>query len=294
MTLVTGNYVKFVRGTTALWNSLVTPDADTLYFIIDNGSTQGALYLGSTLIAGQVDQTTVSLSNLSDVLTTNLADKDILVYNETTGKWENKTIADTIANIVSVMVGATDTADGSAGLVPQPTAGQEGLFLRGSGTWANPTAAVELTLGTLIGTDANKSIRDIAKDEAANAVATIVGDADESFDTLKEISDWILSHPDVSEVTGLADRVSNLEDILNGTEGTEDQEGTDGLVTIVNNLQTLIYGDEGTGEPGIASDLTGVKSDIEALQQSMTTAEQNITTLQEALKWQVMIEDAQP
>lgn len=43
---------------------------------------------------------------------------------------------------------------------------------------------------TLVGTDTNKSSRTIAAEE----VAKIVANADSSFDTLKEIADWISTH----------------------------------------------------------------------------------------------------
>lgn len=36
----------------------------------------------------------------------------------------------------TAFAGATSSAAGAAGLVPQPTAGQEAAFLRGDGTWA--------------------------------------------------------------------------------------------------------------------------------------------------------------
>ena len=39
----------------------------------------------------------------------------------------------------SVMGGASSTADGAQGLVPQPAKGQQTQFLRGDGTWATPT-----------------------------------------------------------------------------------------------------------------------------------------------------------
>lgn len=39
----------------------------------------------------------------------------------------------------SVMTGATASAAGKAGLAPAPSAGKQGLYLRGDGTWAAPT-----------------------------------------------------------------------------------------------------------------------------------------------------------
>jgi len=51
-------------------------------------------------------------------------------------KGDNSTYTITIPN----MSGATTSTIGSAGLVPAPSSGQQELFLRGDGTWANPTS----------------------------------------------------------------------------------------------------------------------------------------------------------
>ena len=50
------------------------------------------------------------------------------------------------------MNGATASSDGTHGLVPAPTAGQQGLFLCGNGTWAKPTDTVYIP-GTGISID---------------------------------------------------------------------------------------------------------------------------------------------
>lgn len=39
----------------------------------------------------------------------------------------------------TTMTGATASADGKEGLAPKPAKGQQGLYLRGDGTWATPT-----------------------------------------------------------------------------------------------------------------------------------------------------------
>ena len=43
--------------------------------------------------------------------------------------------SDELADIIGIMQGATDAEDGKSGLVPQPTAGDDSLFLKGDGTW---------------------------------------------------------------------------------------------------------------------------------------------------------------
>lgn len=72
-------------------------------------------------------------------------------------------------------------------------------------------AGVKADVTKLVGTDkgedgrANKTVREIASEE----VAKIVNGADESFDTLKEIADWIQAHP--AEVTEMNSKITALE-----------------------------------------------------------------------------------
>jgi hypothetical protein len=62
-------YIKFMRGTTTAYNNLKTKDANTLYFLSDKDNEEGALYLGTKLIAGPDDCSGIhSLRDLSDVL----------------------------------------------------------------------------------------------------------------------------------------------------------------------------------------------------------------------------------
>lgn len=278
----TGNYVKFVRGTPTLWNSLVTKNSDTLYFIVDPSSGRGALYLGSTLIAGDLAPEESTLAKLADINITGLANKDILIYNDSTEKWENTTLADAISETVTVMEGATATTNGLSGLVPQPLAGQQKLFLRANGTWANPTEELEATVAVIVGDDTGMSMRAVAKAEAASAVAAIVADAPESFDTLKEIADWIDTHPEMSDVTGLMTRVSTLENVINGTEGNDGLVSTvETMQTTISNLNTVINGDGFTA---------GLVDTVSTLQTQVKTNSDNISELAAALKWQDMIE----
>ena len=72
----------------------------------------------------------------------------------------------------------------------------ENLTAELKGTFAKKTTvqAIESKVTTLIGDDANKSVRNIANEELAAKL--IPAGAKESLDTLQEIADWIQSHPD--------------------------------------------------------------------------------------------------
>ena len=129
---------------------------------------------------------------------------------------------------------------------------------------------IEQTLTTLIAKDVDLSVRNIAKDEASSAVASIVSGAPEAFDTLKEIADWIQANQGSVDVAGLTTRVTNLEETIYGVEANPDGsvEGVTGLVTIVSTLQT----------------------DLNNLSGTVATHTTEITEIKEALKWQDMVE----
>lgn len=140
------HYVKFIRGSISAWERLLeTPnkiDDDTLYFIYASGENtrEGELYLGQKLISGvgEGGSSIININDIGDVFIDgeSLENKQILVYNETINKWQNTSLSNIINTAVGEMTGATAAADGAAGLVPQPHAGQQANFLRGDGTWA--------------------------------------------------------------------------------------------------------------------------------------------------------------
>lgn len=94
----TTDYVKFVRGSKTAFAALTNKSNDTLYFIYDDAdSSNGLLYLGARLIGGTGDGSATSLSELTDIAISAIGDKQLLVYNETSKKWENGSIADLLA-----------------------------------------------------------------------------------------------------------------------------------------------------------------------------------------------------
>lgn len=125
-------YVKFMRGSAAAFTNLAVKDRDTLYFIYEETSDEGKLYLGERLIAGDNIYST-SIDALKDVLISEgLVDNSILVYDQSQSQWVNKTLDD----VLTVFLPATELSDGVAGLVPAPPKAQSNLFLKSDGTWA--------------------------------------------------------------------------------------------------------------------------------------------------------------
>ncbi len=274
-TTTPGNYVKFLRGTPTAWAKIseADKDKDTLYFISENDGKTGQLYLGPKLIIGEISNIN-NIGDLQDVLISeNVTANNILIYNDTQKKWINKPIFEVLSQIVTTMVGAKDDANGLSGLVPAPKAGDNKLYLRGDATWANPTAAVELVLKTIIGDDEGKSMREISKEE----VLKVVDGASEKFDTLKEIEEWIENNHDAADIIGLDNRVTKLEK----TVGNE----TAGLVKDVADLKTssekvnnTLFGDE-SGNQGLVKTVTNLQSE-------MVEVSEKVNVLDGRLKWQ--------
>ena len=276
-----GNYVKFIRGTEAAWALIEDSQksSDTLYFISDTGSASGKLYLGAKLISNGSLSSATSISDLNDVLIAEgITDQSILVYNSTSEKWENKSILEITQAIYDVFTGASDEAEGAVGLVPAPAAGEQNLFLRGDATWADPVAnlmptiqGIQGQITTMVGTDTGKSIREIATAEASAAVASVIAQAPEQFDTLKEIADWIQSNQGSVDVAGLTTRVTNLEEVIYGVEADE-ETGTEavlGLQTIVSNLELS----------------------LNSLDKTVDTHTTDIANIKDALRWQDIVEE---
>ena len=242
------NYVKFMRGTQTLYNSLVTKDADTLYFVYETAQSEtGKLYLGNKLISGSSENPSgnISIDQIQDiVLDENLSDGQILVYDEAEGKWVNQTIAEALN--IPVMTGATALLNGEEGFVPAPEAGDEEKFLRGDGTWATVLTEIPAQLeqdvsdlqdavATLVGDNSGSSVEEIVAAKVAELL--IPENASESLDTLQEIANWIQDHPDdaaamSSDISDLQGRVESLEDLLNNEN--------DGLVDRVEILETAV------------------------------------------------------
>lgn len=102
----------------------------------------------------------------------------------------------------------------------------------------------------LVGSDADKSVRDIAAEETAK----IVAGAPDNYNTLKEIADWI-----TNDTTGAADMANDIKAL---------QELTDSHTTLISNNGT---------------EISTVKGKVTTLEGKMSTAEGNISTNAQAI-----------
>ena len=111
---------------------------DTLYFISEQDSNEGVLYLGNKVIGGSstIDFNNFSIDALKDVLITeSLTDKSLLIYSIKDKNWINADFSDL------TFIGATQHSSGVSGFVPAPKEGEVNLFLRSDGNWVPISAS---------------------------------------------------------------------------------------------------------------------------------------------------------
>ena len=143
----TTSYVKFVRGTVTAWNQLKAANKvydDILYFIYESANaTTGNLYLGTKLIGGTGSGGANSLADLTDVIVSEISNKNILIYSG--GSWINGTIEDIINLNTSTLeidsTGAITIAgftQAEVGTIPQKNSS-------GKITWVAPGNLSEIT-----------------------------------------------------------------------------------------------------------------------------------------------------
>ena len=113
----------------------------------------------------------------------------------------------------------------------------------------------ETAISTLQGLDTNKSARTIAAEE----VAKVVNGAPESFDTLKELSDWISTHG--TDATAMNTAITKLQDIVAGIGGEGEKATVVAYVTDA--IAALKIGDYAK-----AADLTALADRVKTLEDS--------------------------
>ena len=99
---LTGQFVRFVKGSAANWNRLEHKREDTLYFIINNDGISGRLYLGPVLVGSTSSNgSALALNDLADVLSSVLNDRDILVFNSTSNAWQTQSLDALLASAMA-------------------------------------------------------------------------------------------------------------------------------------------------------------------------------------------------
>ena len=286
------DYVRFIKGTPTAWGALTEKDPNTLYFISEKDSNSGLLYLGDKLISGAGSVTieqggAKSSGKLADVLLdVNISDGSVLTYDAKLKKWVNKVLEIPDCNdcdknppevdLPKVFTGATNYMDGKEGLVPMPYAGDNELFLKGDGTWADPNSSIRAEIVALRQGDTG-SIRAIA----ANEILKIYGkDVPDDYNTIEKIAKWIIQNGTSIDSQDGAKRLEALEKVVYGEDKTS---LTSGLVANQNVLlKTVLYGTD--DDPSLVSTVKDLRGNVTTLNNSVNILQKQYNTLNLTVK----------
>jgi hypothetical protein len=129
-----------------------------------------------------------------------------------------------------------------------------------AGTAAGLNSAMDTRVKVLEAIDHNK----IATDAAAAAVAGVIDDAPEAFDTLKEVATWIASNDHASDVATLMSDVENLKKIdHNAYVAADEVVLTSAKSYTTDEIAKLSFDAAGTAETKANAALTEAKSYVD-------------------------------
>lgn len=252
-------YVKFLRGTMEAYEKC-RKNSDTLYFVTEQDQNTGKLYLGEKLLTGTTDLKDFSIGALKDVLLSeNIANDSLLVYDSAEEAWVNKTIDEQFP-----VFGAVDLT--IPGLVPGVTNGETNLFLKSDGTWASiDMPDVEVKVSDKIFIKREDGTIDLLGFEEAESGAQLVKLADGTIGWVK---------PDTTTVEGLSSAIETLQTDVQSLNTTVSSLGT--TVSGINSAVGQLTTDVGDLETEIA----GTKQDIATLAANVYTKEQTDEAIQ--------------
>ena len=254
--------VQFLYGTKQAYQELATKNNNTLYFLTDTFEIYkgDSLYTCSYEVSTNSSQVNSPKENYLYVFTDTA---QLAIFNGS--YYEYLTPAVSSADITTAAADNIPTV-GAVQLIVQTL--QNAIKANAANVNANAQSIAE-----------NKKALDILNGDAsvegsianitAGAVAEIVGGADDGFDTLKDIANWITS--DTTGAAGMANDISDIKKVL-GINSSSGSTGTsDSLITRVTNTET---------ELDSLTALVTDSSNVNSIEYRLTQAERDIDTLE--------------
>ena len=141
-------------------------------------------------------------------------------------------------------------------------------------------AANTAAIATLNG---EATVEGSVKKTVSDEIAKVVAGAPESFDTLKEVSDWISTHG--QDAASMNSAILALQNILDGIGDTDADESATVVAYVQAAIAALNIGDYATAAnlTALAERVTTAEGKITTAEGKITTAEEKIATLEEQI-----------
>jgi len=202
-----------------------------------------------------IDLTTINIPQYDDTsVNSNISNLKELVGSESVANQINNAIQALNLNRTYALITDVNKVNTKIGIVPEDKTIIE-LINDAESNATYDDSELRSKITTLQGEDTTKSARTIAAEE----VVKIVAGADVSYDTLKEISDWIMSHK--TDAASMNSAIVTLESLV-GTTSVDSQ--------IQEAINALSIGDYAK-----AADVLSLTSRVKATEDKLATVEDN-------------------
>ena len=218
----TTDYTAYTAATKTAYEKAASDAKDAAIAAV-SGYANTSIEVLKTNLEGQIGDVDDRVDNLSGVVETHINGMTTTLAGYVTTGDFNTYKEDVVEDIAE----AKDAAIGAASAYTDTKVGAVQNSLDSTNTALGTLSG---RVDTLVGEDGDKSARAIAAEEAAAAVKLVVSGAPQTFDTLKEVADWIETHStsaatmvsDINELksgaTSANTRLTNLENDLDGAE----------------------------------------------------------------------------
>ena len=252
-------------------------------FIVFNGTDWEDFKGSSSIDDSTITQIQGDISDIKEALDDKALASDLTALSNTVTEVQSALDRKASTETVEALTGRVEAVEGSITSINSSIEGInssiEGINTAlDSKLEASDLSALEGKVATLIGVDADKSVRTIASEE----VAKVVDNAPATFDTLKEIADWIESHPE--SVAELNSRLTSVEENVSTLSSTVEGLGTsvEGLEAKDAELEASIgeaTGRIGTLEATIGNAESGLVKDIKDNATAISTVDGKVDSL---------------
>jgi hypothetical protein len=259
--------VQFLYGNKQAYESLATKNNNTLYFLVDTFEIYKGndLYTCSYEVAPNATQVEGSPKQNYLYVFTDTA--QLAIFNGISYTYLTPAVS---AGDIATAAGAEANNIPTVGAVQLIIKTLENAISKNAANIASNAQEINSNKAALEVLNAGPEVEGSIANITAGAVAEIVGGAEDGFDTLKDIANWITN--DTTGAAGMANDISDIKKVLglnNGSSGTTSTSSS--IITRVNELETNL---------GKLNTAVTDENNITSVQYRLTQAEKDIDNLE--------------
>ena len=233
------------------------PSTTALYYITELNVL--AKWNGTSYVQINLDTGATSIEVVGDGNTVTAASYDPATRKITLTKGATHTTAEDVSNAIDLAIGELGNKEGDTPYANVKEYVDDKIAEAATYDDTETKAKVQANTNAIGVLNGEATVEGSVKKTVADEIAKVIADAPESFDTLKEISDWISSHSD--DAAAMNSAITALQGILDGIGDTESGEKATVVAYVTDAIAALNIGDYAK-----AADLTALAGRVTTLE----------------------------